>query len=190
MLKSELRKRALAQRNALSEQQFDAFNLGLLAQFKQLDLSAVKSIHVFLPIISKKEPDTFLIIDYLERSHPEIVIVVSKSDFKTSLLGHFTYAGKADLMNNHYHIPEPQTAKPFDGKLDMVLVPLLAFDKKGYRVGYGKGFYDRFLNDINTIKVGVSFFDGVDEIIDVHLNDIKLDMCITPDKLISFKNID
>jgi 5-formyltetrahydrofolate cyclo-ligase len=70
----------------------------------------------------------------------------------------------------------------------MVIVPLLAFDKKGYRVGYGKGFYDRFLANIETQKVGLSFFEPIEEINDVHLNDIRLDQCITPNGIINFKN--
>ena len=69
---------------------------------------------------------------------------------------------------------------------DLVIVPLLAFDKKGYRVGYGKGFYDRFLQNSKTLKIGLSFFAPTEEIIDVHLNDVRLDKCITPAGIIEF----
>ena len=77
----------------------------------------------------------------------------------------------------------------FDGVPDMVLVPLLAFDKKGYRVGYGKGFYDRFLQNIETQKIGLSLFEVIDEINDVHLNDIRLDKCITPNGIVKLIEI-
>lgn len=186
MLKSELRKEVLLKRKSLGDDEFDNANKRLLAGFKALDLSNIKSIHVFLPIVSKREPDTFAFIEYLEQEHPTIQIIVSKSDFENSLMSHFSYAGKTDLFLNHYQIPEPQNATPYSGGFDMVLVPLLAFDKKGYRVGYGKGFYDRFLSGIETTKVGISLFDAVDEIKDVHLNDIRLDFCITPDKIYQF----
>ncbi|RZK54252.1 MAG: 5-formyltetrahydrofolate cyclo-ligase [Pedobacter sp.] len=187
MLKSALRKRALNQRNALTEDNLQELNESLLAQFKKLDLSNIKSLHIFLPIIHQKEPDTFLIIDWLQQQHPEIEIVVPKADFKTSIMSHHSFLDREDLLNNHYHIPEPQKAKPFIGTPDMVIVPLLAFDKKGYRVGYGKGFYDRFLSCLTTQKIGLSFFDAVEEINDVHLNDIRLDKCITPTAIIDFK---
>lgn len=186
--KSDLRKQALNKRSNLTADELLMFNEKLVAQFKKLDLSEIKSIHTFLPITSKKEPDTFLIIDFLAQHHPEIQIVVPKADFGTSEMSHYCYGGKIELINNHYHIPEPQQATPFIGVPDMVIVPLLAFDKKGHRVGYGKGFYDRFLADSNTLKIGLSFFDAADEIIDVHLNDIRLDKCITPDQIYNFKN--
>jgi 5-formyltetrahydrofolate cyclo-ligase len=68
----------------------------------------------------------------------------------------------------------------------MVLVPLLAFDRQGFRVGYGKGFYDRFLQNLSTLKIGLSFFDADEDIDDVHAYDIQLDQCITPNKIVTF----
>jgi len=186
MLKADLRKQALAQRNALTEDQLLSLNEKLLAQFKTLDFSKINSIHIFLPIVYKKEPDTFLMIDWLQENYPKIEIIVPKADFESSILNHYTYVDKKNLINNAYHIPEPQNAKSFTGTPDMVIVPLLAFDERGYRIGYGKGFYDRFLQHISTQKIGLSFFEGVTKINDVHLNDIRLDKCITPDRIIEF----
>lgn len=186
MLKSELRKQALAQRKGLTEQQAATLSESLLTAFKTLDLSAVKAFHIFLPIAHQKEPNTFLIIDWLQANHPAIEIVVPKADFGSHTMSNYIFKDLADLKNNHYQIPEPQNAKPFNGVPDLVLVPLLAFDQKGYRVGYGKGFYDRFLQNINTHKIGLSFFEPVAQINDVHLNDIRLDKCITPNKIYSF----
>ena len=70
---------------------------------------------------------------------------------------------------------------------DIILVPLLAYDKKGNRVGYGKGFYDRFLRTQknNIIKVGLSFF-GPEEIVEKKEFDQRLDFCVTPEKVFSF----
>jgi len=186
MLKSDIRKQALKQRDELTELQLSLLNEKLLERFKTLDFSKIKSIHIFLPIAHRKEPDTFLLIDWLQANHPEIEIIVPKADFTTSVMSHYSFKDRADLLHNHYHIPEPQQAKPFIGTPDMVIVPLLAFDNEGYRVGYGKGFYDRFLQNINTQKIGLSFFDAIPKIIDVNLNDVKLDSCITPEKIIDF----
>ena len=186
MLKSAIRKGILKQRRGLSEDEFLALNQLLLAQFKTIDFSEINSIHVFLPIVEKREPDTFLLIDWLQESHPEVSIVVSRSNFNDHSMSHHPYQ-KEDLKLNHYHIPEPQTVEVFKGRIDMVLVPLLAFDQQGYRVGYGKGFYDRFLSEINTKKVGISLFDMLPEdISDVHKDDIKLHLCITPKQIYSF----
>lgn len=186
MLKADIRKQALARRQALTEAELFSLNESILRGFKTLDFSEIKSVHLFLPIANQKEPDTFLLIDWLQEEHPEIDVVVPKSDFKTSQLSHYAFSGKQNLVNNHYHIPEPQNAKPFTGTPDMVVVPLLAFDERGYRVGYGKGFYDRFLDGMRTQKIGLSFFGSVSTINDVHLNDVKLDKCITPNGIIDF----
>ncbi|MES2651152.1 MAG: 5-formyltetrahydrofolate cyclo-ligase [Bacteroidota bacterium] len=186
MNKNQLRQQALQQRNSLTVGDCATLSQKLLEGFKTLDFSKIKSVHTFLPIVAKKEPDTFLIIDWLQEYHPDIEIIVPKADFESHMMSHHRYIGKDDLMNNHYHIPEPQTAKLTNTKPDLVLVPLMAFDQKGYRVGYGKGFYDRFLQNLETQKIGLSFFDAITEINDVHLNDIRLDKCITPNGIIEF----
>lgn len=185
--KSTIRKQALQQRTALSDDEFLALNQLLLAQFKTLDFSEIKAVHVFLPIAKKREPDTFLMLDWLQANHPNVSIVVSRANFEDHSMSHHPFS-KEDLKENFYHIPEPQTTQLFTGKIDMVLVPLLAFDSKGYRVGYGKGFYDRFLAEITAKKVGISLFEINDEdISDVHKDDIRLDWCITPNRIIKFK---
>ena len=186
MDKKILRKEALAKRNALTEHQLEELNESLLAQFKMLNFSKVKSIHIFLPIVVKREPNTFLIIEWLQQYHPEIVIVVPKADFSSNLMENYVFTKKEDLITNQYQIPEPKEGQAFLTVPDMVIVPLLAFDEKGYRVGYGKGFYDRFLQGISTQKIGLSFFSAVAEINDVHLNDIRLDKCITPNGIVAF----
>ncbi len=187
MNKPQIRKQALQQRNLLTEEDCARLSQKLLEGFKTLDFLKIKSVHVFLPIQVKKEPDTFLLINWLRENHPEIEIIIPKADFESNLMSHHRYSGKEDLANNHYHIPEPKDAKLTTTKPDMVLVPLLAFDLKGYRVGYGKGFYDRFLQNLSTQKIGLSFFDAITEINDVHLNDVRLDKCITPNGIIEFK---
>lgn len=186
MLKSDIRKLTLKQRKAFTADELFQFNQQLLSQFKRLNLSKVKSIHLFLPIVKLREPNTFLIINWLQQSHPEITIVVPKADFNSGTMTHYQYIGEADLKNNAYHIPEPSHAPVFKYVPDLVIVPLLAVDERGYRVGYGKGFYDRFLQSIQTRKVGLSFFEPIPEIIDVHLNDVRLDQCITPHGVIDF----
>ncbi|TKC04960.1 5-formyltetrahydrofolate cyclo-ligase [Pedobacter frigoris] len=186
MNKAEVRKQALLQRKGLSPEEASVFNSKLLAQFKNLDFDAIKTLHIFLPIAEKKEPDTFLLIDWLSLAHPEIKIIVPRADFDTFLMSNYVYEGKKRLEKNSYNILEPQKTNLHEGAVDMVIIPLLGFDLKGYRVGYGKGFYDRFLNGIFTVKVGLNFFAPVDVINDVHENDIALDLCITPDKIYFF----
>lgn len=154
MLKAEIRKQALKDRLLLSDAEYENLNEALLNEFKTLDFSQIKTLHIFLPIIEKKEPNTFLLIEWLNKNHPEIKIIVPKADFETALMTNHEYLGVNDLKKNLYNILEPQKGNLHEGEVDLVVVPLLAFDRQGYRVGYGKGFYDRFLQHINAQKIG------------------------------------
>jgi len=176
----------MEQRKMLSDADVAAYSGELLRQFSLIDLADVKTIHLFLPIEDKKEPDTFLFIDWLNVHHPDIKIIVPKADFDTALMTSHRYEGKEDLLKNSYNILEPQKGVLHTGDVDLVLIPLLAFDLAGNRVGYGKGFYDRFLEDVKTRKIGLSFFAPTECIDDVQESDVKLDMCITPENIYTF----
>jgi len=186
MLKAEIRKQALKDRLAISDEEYESLNKGLLHQFIALDFSLVNTLHIFLPIEEKKEPNTFLLIEWLAENHPKIKIIVPKADFETALMTHHEYLGIDDLKKNLYNILEPQKGILHNGEVDMILVPLLAFDHLGYRVGYGKGFYDRFLQNINAQKIGLSLSPAINKIDDVNEHDIRLDYCITPTETIKF----
>lgn len=187
MTKAEIRKISSLQRKSLSNDQIHTFSERLLALFSSFDLSLVKTIHVFLPMASKNEPDTFLFIDWLQLNFPQIRILIPKADFITSLMTNHLYKGRKELIESNYGILEPEVGEVYTGVVDMVLVPLLAFDLQGYRVGYGKGFYDRFLQGLEVTKIGLSFFEPVERIDDVDPYDVKLDCCITPEKIYQFQ---
>ncbi len=93
------------------------------------------------------------------------------------------------MRENKWGIREPdgeQTAAP--SELDIVLVPLLAFDAQGHRVGYGKGYYDRLLAECrpDCLKIGLSAFAAEERIDDIHPLDVRLDLCLTPDESVAF----
>ena len=187
MNKAEIRKRASKRRQALSAAQVQHLTEQLLSSFSSLDFKGIKVIHLFLPIEKKKEPNTFLFIDWLKAHHPDIKIIVPRADFDTALMTHHEYTGAASLVKNLFHILEPQNINPHTGPVDMVLIPLLAFDRRGYRVGYGKGFYDRFLQGNPAQKIGLSFFAAEEDIItDIDPHDVKMDRCLSPQHLYIF----
>ena len=104
-----------------------------------------------------------------------------------NLLKFTEWSEKDVLLVNKFGIPEPiETQKSFFP--DVVLVPLLAFDNNKNRLGYGKGYYDRFLAQCpeNTLKVGLSFFDPVSIIEDINRHDIALDHAVTPRGVYTF----
>jgi 5-formyltetrahydrofolate cyclo-ligase len=188
MNKADIRKQQAARRTQLSLEEVIALSEKLQQQFAALNFDDIHTIHLFLPIAEKNEPDTFMLAKWLRANHPDIKIIVPKADFTTSMMTHHPYKGEEELQKNLYNILEPILDEQYTGKIDMVIVPLLAFDLNGYRVGYGKGFYDRFLAGEQALKVGLSLFDSVDNIADIHAQDVRLDMCITPDKIVYFNN--
>lgn len=156
--------------------------------FSRIMMHRFDHIHTYLPIETQHEVDTKLIIQTLRRDFaPDIYL--SKSH-KNGILTHHLFKPETELIMNKWGIPEPKdTTNPVPETIfDLVFVPLLAFDKRGHRVGYGGGYYDRFLSkcDPDCIKIGLSFFEPVDEVSDINEFDIRLNHCITPNKIWTF----
>ena len=146
-----------------------------------------KAISLFLPIERKNEINTYIILE--KALSLGAVVTIPKANFETSELTHYIYENPDQLMLSAYGIPEPKYGKTLGvQKMNIILVPLLAVDKRGYRVGYGKGFYDRFLKKRapQTVVIGLSLFEPIDEIMDLHAEDIPLQFCITPNGMIRF----
>jgi 5-formyltetrahydrofolate cyclo-ligase len=187
MLKSDLRKTYKTLRSNLSLSQIDDLSISIANQIIKLPIWEYSFYHVFLSIEELKEVSTDYILSILSGKDKNIVI--SKSDFKTGCMSHFLLTDSIKIQKDKYNIPEPVDGIEISSdKIDVVFIPLLAFDKKGNRVGYGKGFYDRFLLECRpeTIKVGLSFFEAETEITDVFESDVKLDYCVTPNKVYEF----
>lgn len=143
--------------------------------------------HVFLPIESKNEVNTEFVLHILHGKNKEIV--VSKSDFETQNLTHYLLTDNTVFQKNKYQIPEPIGGLEVPTSLlEVVFVPLLGYDLNGNRVGYGKGFYDRFLANCkpSVVKIGLSFFEPENQIDDTETTDIKLDFCVTPTTVYRF----
>ena len=187
--KQTLRKTYLARRMDLSPAEYAAANDGLLAGFQQINFDHINYISMFLPMLERREPDTFLLIGWLKQNHPAINLAFPKTNFAASSMVHFKDDAELEIDSNDYGIPEPIKGNTIDNsEIDMVIVPLLAFDERGYRVGYGKGFYDRFMAQCKTGTqfIGLSFFEPVDAIDDIDQYDIDLHQCITPQKIWKF----
>ena len=187
MLKKDLRQKYKAKRQELNEVEIEDLSLAIANKVLTLPIWDKTYFHVFLPITEHKEVNTEYILHLLSGKDKEIVI--SKSDFENRTLENFLLTDNTTLKKNKYNIPEPIDGIPiFREQIDIVFIPLLAFDKKGNRVGYGKGFYDNFLKTCNegTLKIGLSFFEAEAKIEDTHEGDIKLDYCVTPTQLYQF----
>jgi 5-formyltetrahydrofolate cyclo-ligase len=185
--KKELRLKSKTLRNALSENEIEEMSLAVTNKILTLPIWEKTYFHIFLPITEQKEVNTEFILHLLSGKDKEII--VSKADFATRNMTHFLLTDNTKIKKNEYNIPEPLDGIEVpSNKIDVVFVPLLAFDKKGHRVGYGKGFYDKFLSECKpeVIKIGLSFFEAEEKINDVHEGDMQLNYCVTPKSIYTF----
>lgn len=184
MTKDQIRKVYLQKRFALSEAEYLQVNQQLCENFfASIDLSFVKVLHTFLPIEKQREVNTWLIIERIRREFPHIRISIPKINNQTSTIESFYFEGLHQLEKNTWGIAEPKQGIPTPvEKIDIVLVPLLAFDERGNRVGYGRGFYDKFLATCTDAskKIGLSFFPPIESIRDIQTTDVPIDLAVTP----------
>ncbi|WP_246008755.1 5-formyltetrahydrofolate cyclo-ligase [Chryseobacterium lactis] len=146
-----------------------------------------EKVHIFIPIQKFNEIDTRIFIqDFLTR---KIRVYVPK--IVDDKLINIEINQNTVFETNSWGISEPVTNED-SGEIHFhyVITPLLYCDKKGNRVGYGKGFYDGLFQSISpeTKKIGVNYFDPDEYIDDVWENDISLDYLVTPVEVLSFLN--
>jgi 5-formyltetrahydrofolate cyclo-ligase len=180
MLKEELRKKYRTMRSELSAKEIEFKSFQIAQKLLQMKVWNWTYYHLFLSINTLKEVNT-------EPLGKNKEVVLPKSNFQTLEMSHLLMTENTRIQKNRYNIPEPCDGieVPLE-KIEVVFVPLMAFDQKGQRVGYGKGFYDRFLQKSNALKIGLSFFEAETEICGTTPNDVPLDFCVTPLKSYEF----
>ncbi|MGE6394415.1 5-formyltetrahydrofolate cyclo-ligase [Chryseobacterium scophthalmum] len=188
MKKSELRKIYLEKRNNLSKDEISLFSKRIFQNFiNYFEPVSDQKIHIFIPIEKFKEINTQIFIDYfLSRN---IKVFVPKI-VDTKLISVEIFSD-TQFETNNWGISEPVSTEDSEFlDFDFVITPLLYCDFKGNRVGYGKGFYDQFFENIskNSKKIGVNYFNPDDMIDDVWENDIPLDYLVTPTEVLSFSS--
>lgn len=183
MKKAQLRVSYAELRSSLSGAEYEQLSMKILDRFfGEVDLSGTDALHGFVSIRNRKEIDTRPIFETIWNKFPDVRTFAPRLNgdaIDAVLLGPET-----EFRQNTWGIAEPIGEALADiTQIDLVIVPLLCFDQKGYRVGYGKGYYDKFLTNCRTdcMKLGLSFFPPVERIDDVHDGDVPLDLCVTPD---------
>lgn len=186
MLKEDLRIKYSELRNSLTSAYLTSESIAIANMLLKLPIWQFEYYHLFLPITNKKEIDTTVILSILQGKDKHVLVpkVIGPNS-----LEHYLLTDNTKFKQSAWGVPEP-----LDGitvlpqKIDVVFVPLMAFDKEGYRVGYGKGFYDSFLSECRkeVLKIGLSFFGPEEQITNIHSADVPLDYCVTPNEIYSF----
>lgn len=188
MLKADLRVHYINKRNELHGAARLKLDDLLLIQFQQINFEGIKTVLTYWPMANKSEPNTHLFNGYLRHMIPQLKlaypVVQNQEKMQAILVDEDTI-----YQTNQWGITEPKEGKTIElSNIDLVLVPLLVFDEAGYRVGFGKGYYDRFLaeKEEHTALIGFSYFDPIPLISDTHEFDIPLHLGITPKRIYEF----
>ena len=183
MTKSEARKEFRSKRLALSPGEKMKLDDLMLIQFQSVGLPFVKSLLSYWPIEENNEPDTHLFTEYIRFRNPELVVCYPRTDFANGVMQAIATDIDTPFTKTTLNIVEPVSDDIVPANaIDIVLIPLLAFDEQGFRVGYGKGFYDKWLAECrpDCQKIGFSYFEPIDSLSDRNEFDVPLDLCITP----------
>ena len=189
MLKEQLRKDFKAKRNEIHSKDKLRMDDLLLLNFQKFDLNSIECLLTYWPMAEQNEPNTLLFSSYLRHCIPNLSIAYPKTNFENNEMNAILINEETVYKTNKYGITEPKYGDFINAiDIDVVFMPLLIFDNKGYRVGYGKGFYDKYLIncDENTLKIGFSYFEPIDKIDDTNTFDVPLTHCITPYNIYEF----
>ena len=190
MNKKQLRLKYKKLREVLTPDDIEEGSLEIANNLLSLSIWEFNYFHLFLSISEKREVDTQAILHILQGKDKNVVL--SKSNFNSGSLTNYLLTDSTIIRLNSWGIPEPVDGIEIPAsKIEVVFIPLLVFDENGNRIGYGKGFYDKFLAGCNreVVKVGLSLFPAEKEIKDINPHDVPLDYCITPEKIYNFKNL-
>ena len=175
-------------RKAFTQDEVNAKSDLIFNQIQRFDLTQIQVIHVFLPIAKNNEINTYPLIHWLFAQGKRIVvpIVEGQNMLNAEIQPDFSTELKS------FDIPEPIDYTLIDAtEIDLVFTPLFVADKLGNRVGYGGGFYDRFFGTTRSdlVKVGLTYFEMLNSIDDLHNGDVSLDVMVSPTTIESFTNL-
>ena len=143
---------------------------------KVISLKEYKESNLVLTYVSlKDEVDTFKLIEYSLKIGKKVAVPKCEGD----IIKFYLISNLTDLKKGKFNILEPTTNKLVTNfENSICIVPGIAFDKNNNRIGYGRGFYDKFLQNYNGIKIGLAYSECICEEIDIEKTDIKMDKIV------------
>ena len=156
-------------------------NLGKFISFLKIDKLNFKSIGGYYP--SNYEIDDLDILDLLEKKNFKVSLPIIKKD---NQMNFYNWSRNDPLKINKFGIPEPVSSNIFYP--DILLVPLVAYDSSLNRLGYGGGYYDRYIKKIEkvkkVVKIGLAFSFQKISSIPINQNDKRLDFIVTEKEIL------
>ena len=189
MLKEEARRIYRNKRMELGEAERSKLDDLMLICFQKLELHFLHSILSYYPIAENNEPDTQIFTSFLQFRNPAVEIAYPRMNKGERNMDAVAASEDSAFIKGKFNVPEPVSDHILTPEsFDLVFVPMLICDSFGYRVGYGKGFYDQYLAKCRNecIKIGLSYFQPIDKLEDKEQFDIPLNICITPQQAYVF----
>lgn len=189
MTKASLRKIYREKRSLLTDTERMKADDLLLIRFQQIALPPVTVLMSYCPSEKHTEPNTWLFSGFLEHMMPGLQVAYPVTNVDDVSITPALADAHTSFEITPLGIEEPVNGTVIDPlTIDLVFVPMLICDEHGFRVGFGKGFYDRFLPRCHpdVLKIGFSYFEPVDHISDTDQFDIPLNICITPQQVYTF----
>ncbi len=185
MNKVQLRSIYKSKRKKITSEEINEISLRILKNLQSMAIWQYSNYHIFMPISTHKEINTLPIIRFLFESQKQVMVPkIKNSKMLCCLINSDT-----EFEIGKFNVPEPKSYEVIDPKeIEVVFMPMLICDQNGNRVGYGGGFYDRFLLNCrrDVIKIGLNSFAPITRIDDVQQTDVPLNYCVTADEIVSF----
>ncbi|MBD3615815.1 MAG: 5-formyltetrahydrofolate cyclo-ligase [Gracilimonas sp.] len=182
--KQKLRDKVLAKRQQLSEQQWLNKSNQIIQSLVDSDVYKKSGvIHTYVSMNERREVCTDNLLIHLFDDKKRVVVPIT--NFSDNTLSHSEIDAENELVANNWGVREPKTINPVEiSEIDLIIVPMAAADKDGNRLGYGRGFYDRFLDMTEATKIGLTFDKFLFDKVPVEEFDVKLDVIITEEVVI------
>ena len=176
-MKKELRKKFITERNTLAESYRDSANKKIFETIEKHEVFLqAKKIFIFVGFGTEIQTE-ILIKKWINKKE----LFVPKIENNTMHLIKIT--SWDDLEPGHFGILEPKCSNYYTNKIDLVITPSIVFDRNGYRLGYGKGYYDKYFSLNNyDISIGLSYDKLLQETVPIDNHDKAVDIIITEEK--------
>ena len=176
-MKKELRKKFITERNTLSESYRDSASKKIFEAIEKHEVFLqAKKIFIFVGFGTEIQTEIF-IKKWINKKE----LFVPKVENNTMHLIRIT--SWDDLERSHFGILEPKCSNYYTDKIDLVITPSIVFDRNGYRLGYGKGYYDKYFSLNNyDVSIGLSYDKLLQETVPIDNHDKAVDIIITEEK--------
>lgn len=155
-IKEQLRKKYLTIRSSLSREESEGLSERIIQHVIRLpEFQQAETIHTYIPLAKNREVDTVGLLEHCFKEKKTVVVPKMEAN---GLMSHHKISSTDQLSENRWGILEPDHEDEISvSDINCIIVPMVAGDHQKNRIGYGKGYYDRFLGAVKTFHIGLTY---------------------------------